>query len=88
MKNNSIVPATRQSAAILNGSSHRRFSKRRYDGLVILTFCLLTSAFCLCAPAQSYSIDWWKVAGGGGTSTGGAYQISGTIGQPDASAIP
>ena len=34
--------------------------------------------------AQSYSIDWFKVAGGGGTSAGGAYQVSGTIGQHDA----
>jgi hypothetical protein len=46
----------------------------------------LTSAFCLRAPAQSYLIDWYKVAGGGGTSTGSVYAISGTIGQPDASA--
>src|ERR1035438_6745213 len=37
------------------------------------------------AMAQSYSIDWYKVAGGGGTSTGGTYTVSGTIGQPDAS---
>jgi hypothetical protein len=36
------------------------------------------------ARAQSYSIDWYKVAGGGGTSTGSVYSISGTIGQPDA----
>jgi hypothetical protein len=37
--------------------------------------------------AQSYSIDWYKVAGGGGgASTGGVYAISGTIGQPDAGA--
>ncbi len=36
--------------------------------------------------AQQYSIDWYKVAGGGGTSTGGVYAVSGTIGQPDASA--
>ena len=34
--------------------------------------------------AQSNSIDWYKVAGGGGTSTGGVYSVSGTIGQPDA----
>jgi hypothetical protein len=33
---------------------------------------------------QSYSIDWYKIAGGGGTSTGGTYQVSGTIGQHDA----
>ncbi len=36
------------------------------------------------AVAQSYSIDWYKVAGGGGTSTGGVFEVSGTIGQPDA----
>jgi len=34
--------------------------------------------------AQSYSIDWYKIAGGGGTSTGATYQVTGTIGQPDA----
>jgi hypothetical protein len=38
------------------------------------------------AAAQSYSIDWYKVAGGGGTSTGATYQVAGTIGQPDAGA--
>jgi hypothetical protein len=37
------------------------------------------------AQAQSYSIDWFKVSGGGGTSTGSVYSVSGTIGQPDAS---
>ena len=34
--------------------------------------------------AQTYSIDWYKVAGGGGANTNGSYQVSGTIGQPDA----
>ena len=37
------------------------------------------------ASAQSYSINWSKIAGGGGTSSGGQYTLSGTIGQPDAS---
>ena len=36
------------------------------------------------ALAQSYSIDWFTIDGGGGTSTGGVYSASGTIGQPDA----
>jgi hypothetical protein len=31
-----------------------------------------------------YSIDWFTIDGGGGTSTGGVYSVSGTIGQPDA----
>ncbi|HRD05012.1 MAG TPA: hypothetical protein PK942_09835 [Verrucomicrobiota bacterium] len=35
--------------------------------------------------AQSYSIDWWTIDGGGGTSTGGVFAVTGTIGQPDAS---
>src|SRR5439155_24902248 len=39
---------------------------------------------CPRACAQTYSIDWHKVAGGGGTSTGSVYSVSGTIGQPDA----
>jgi len=34
--------------------------------------------------AQTYSIDWSTIDGGGGTSTGGVYSVSGTIGQPDA----
>jgi hypothetical protein len=38
----------------------------------------------LCAAAQGYSINWYKIAGGGGTSSGGTYQISGTVGQHDA----
>jgi hypothetical protein len=33
---------------------------------------------------QSYSIDWHTMDGGGVTSTGGVYSLSGTIGQPDA----
>jgi len=36
--------------------------------------------------AQNYSIDWYKVAGGGGASTNGQYTVSGTIGQHDAGA--
>ncbi|NCA82256.1 MAG: hypothetical protein EOM72_05870 [Opitutae bacterium] len=39
----------------------------------------------LAAQAQ-YAIDWHTMDGGGGTSTGGIYEITGTIGQPDAGA--
>ncbi|MEI2725485.1 MAG: hypothetical protein V9H26_18775 [Verrucomicrobiota bacterium] len=49
-----------------------------------LLFTLILSASVLTASAQTYSIDWFKIAGGGGTSTGGVYSVSGTIGQPDA----
>ncbi len=62
-----------------------------------LTFCMLMKTriqfvivgllflgFRLQTEAQSYSIDWYKIAGGGGTSTNGQYSLSGTIGQHDA----
>jgi hypothetical protein len=48
---------------------------------IILFLCLLVPGISF---AQNYSIDWYKVAGGGGTSTGGVYSVSGTIGQHDA----
>ena len=47
---------------------------------------LLLALTALTAHAQLYTIDWYKIAGGGGTSTGGTYQVSGTIGQQDAGA--
>jgi hypothetical protein len=31
-----------------------------------------------------FSVDWFSLGGGGGTSTGGVYSVSGTIGQDDA----
>ena len=51
----------------------------------ILAFFSLVSVLASSALAQSYSIDWSTIDGGGGTSTGGVYYVSGTIGQPDAS---
>ena len=51
---------------------------------LLLCFILLLSACCLRALGQTYSIDWYKISGGGGTSTNGQYSLSGTIGQHDA----
>jgi len=34
-----------------------------------------------------YSIDWFTVDGGGGTTSDGVYEITGTIGQPDAGSV-
>jgi hypothetical protein len=53
-------------------------------GLKIILLAL--SLMALVARAQTnYTIDWFTIDGGGGTSTGGVYAVSGTIGQPDAS---
>jgi hypothetical protein len=45
---------------------------------------LLLAGSQIALRAQQYSVDWYKIAGGGGASTGGVYSLSGTIGQPDA----
>ncbi len=49
---------------------------------LFILFALLAPSLAFAQPA----VDWSKIAGGAGTSTGGVYQISGTIGQPDAGA--
>lgn len=50
---------------------------------LILALSLLVPAVTF---AQPFSISWFKIAGAGGTSTGSVYSLSGTAGQPDASA--
>jgi hypothetical protein len=49
---------------------------------MILSFALF---FGLAGAASAqYAIDWFTLDGGGGQSSGGAYTLQGTIGQPDA----
>ena len=50
--------------------------------ILILTLLLVVAA----VQAQQYTIGWYKIAGGGGASSGGAYSVKGTIGQSDAGA--
>ena len=51
------------------------------DGFLILLGIWVGT---VAARAQNYSIDWYKISGGGGTSSSGAYSVTGTIGQHDA----
>jgi hypothetical protein len=55
-------------------------------GALLLLLILLYSSVNL--RAQNYSIDWFTIDGGGGTSTNGVFAVSGTIGQLDANALP
>lgn len=50
----------------------------------LATAALLTAAS---SQAQVYSIDWYSIDGGGGTSSGGNFTLTGTIGQPDAGTL-
>jgi hypothetical protein len=49
----------------------------------LFTICLVLAAMAV--QAQNYSIDWYSIDGGGGSSSGSGFSITGTIGQPDAS---
>jgi hypothetical protein len=51
-----------------------------------LALAWLALGLCIApgAHSQNFTIDWFTIDGGGGTSTGGVYSVSGTIGQPDA----
>lgn len=47
----------------------------------VLIVALVLGVAC-CAQAE-YEISWYSIDGGGGTSTGGPYSLTGTIGQAD-----
>ena len=53
-----------------------------------LYFCFLFSSFCFGVYAQTYSIDWHTIDGGGGTSTGGVYSLSGASGATNPIVLP
>lgn len=44
----------------------------------------LLFAGMLLVQAQPFGVDWHSIDGGGGTSTGGVFTVTGTIGQADA----
>ncbi len=48
---------------------------------------LLVSTLSWGATEETYSIGWHTIDGGGGTSVGGGYAVTGTVGQPDAGAM-
>lgn len=52
--------------------------------IALLTLALGQRALFAQAPFAP-SISWWAVAGGGGTLSSGPYQLSGTVGQANAS---
>ena len=52
--------------------------------IVGLVLTVSTGEGLLLAAADAFDLAWWTVDGGGGTSAGGSYSLSGTLGQPDA----
>jgi hypothetical protein len=56
---------------------------RKIKCLLILSIITVISSVSSQA-AGPYEIIWYTIDGGGGTSSGGPYVLTGTIGQPDA----
>jgi hypothetical protein len=58
---------------------------RRFLFLLLGVGVLLLSVGLAVLAQGGYELSWWTVDGGGYTySTGGEYELGGTIGQPDA----
>ncbi len=53
---------------------------------VAAVVCVFAASLPL-SHGQNLAIDWFTIDGGGGASSGGAYAVSGTVGQPDAGAM-
>ena len=57
----------------------------RYITRVFIALACLGPAVLL---ADNYALDWWTVDGGGDMwATGGGFELSGTIAQPDRAAL-
>lgn len=54
--------------------------------LVLLLALFVATSALVAAQTNGYSIERWTLDNGGGVSAAGPYSLSGTIGQPDASA--
>jgi hypothetical protein len=61
--------------------------KRKILFALLLTLLLLVAASAAYARLDGYSISWWTVDGGGGTSSANGYTLNGTLGQPDAGTV-
>jgi len=56
--------------------------------LLLAVAMLLVPAGLIALAQGGYEISWWTVDGGGYTyTTGGGYELGGTIGQPDAGVL-
>jgi hypothetical protein len=57
--------------------------KRMLIVVTLIAFLLLTIQAVQAAAPAAYTLDWWTVDSGGGTSQGGSYSLSGTVGQAE-----
>ena len=68
-------------------SSLSNISNLRQAGQVLFALAVLLPLVSVVLAQGSYELSWATVDGGGGSSEGGIYALSGTIGQPDAGTL-
>jgi hypothetical protein len=56
----------------------------RVAALLVVVLLMAGLVFSAARAANGYEVTWYTFDGGGGSSTGGTYTVTGSIGQPDA----
>ena len=65
-----------------------RESPMRLVAAVAVALLLMVTTAIAVRAAGGYAVAWWTADGGGQTSTGASYSMTGTVAQPDADAAP
>ncbi len=86
MKSSKFQAPTSREIPMTEDQTRSPWSLKFGASLVLESWCLMLLLIGSNSRGQSYSVDWHTIDGGGGTSAGGVYSVSGTIGQPDAEA--
>jgi hypothetical protein len=62
---------------------HKHESSFRHTAIILAGLAIVSGAAAL-PGASGFDLSWHTIDGGGGTSFGSGYTLSGTMGQPDA----
>ncbi len=60
---------------------------RLFAFVLAVTFAVRLTAVAVPLTGDDFDLSWHSIDGGGGTSIGGGFDLSGTIGQPEAGAV-
>lgn len=61
--------------------------KKQWIVISILLLMIIGVSAAFAATNDDFELSWFTMDGGGGTSSGGDFSLSGTIGQPDAGSM-
>ncbi len=61
----------------------QKITKRTRRVFLVAILIATVGIVTVFATGAGYSMPWWTIDSGGGTSSGSNYTLSGTIGQPD-----